>query len=202
MPGEAEFIGRGVSYCAPCDGPLYATRRLIGGGNAAVEEGMSSPVRRRCTRSSPRRAARHGDRPGARLRQRQHALVWNRPACDASSATRRSRPSTYADVLAERSYPARGRRSFYVGQLPQTEFLRGLVELDEAGLHRDRRRPALEPGRLRLRRRARRLISRSPTRSARGHSRHRDRALPRRARLGCRQAGARAKQVRRDRRTR
>jgi thioredoxin reductase (NADPH) len=42
IPGEAEFIGRGVSWCATCDGPLYKGRTVavVGGGDAAVEEGM------------------------------------------------------------------------------------------------------------------------------------------------------------------
>lgn len=40
--GEEEFIGRGVSYCAVCDGAFYRDKKVavIGGGNAAVEEGM------------------------------------------------------------------------------------------------------------------------------------------------------------------
>ncbi|MFY9604016.1 MAG: FAD-dependent oxidoreductase, partial [bacterium] len=40
VPGEKEFIGRGVSYCATCDGPFYEglTVMVVGGGNAAVEE--------------------------------------------------------------------------------------------------------------------------------------------------------------------
>lgn len=42
VPGEKEFIGRGVSYCAVCDGAFYKekTVAVIGGGNAAVEEAM------------------------------------------------------------------------------------------------------------------------------------------------------------------
>lgn len=41
IPGEAEFISRGVSYCATCDGAFYQDGDIyiIGGGNAAVEEG-------------------------------------------------------------------------------------------------------------------------------------------------------------------
>lgn len=41
IPGEQEFIGRGVSYCAVCDGAFYRDKvvAVVGGGNAAVEEG-------------------------------------------------------------------------------------------------------------------------------------------------------------------
>jgi thioredoxin reductase (NADPH) len=40
--GEKEFTGRGVSYCATCDGPLFKDKKVlvIGGGNAAVEEAI------------------------------------------------------------------------------------------------------------------------------------------------------------------
>ncbi|MDL2210492.1 thioredoxin-disulfide reductase [Desulfovibrio sp. OttesenSCG-928-O18] len=40
IPGEAELTGRGVSYCAVCDGPFYRneTVMVVGGGNSAVEE--------------------------------------------------------------------------------------------------------------------------------------------------------------------
>lgn len=42
IPGEKEFTGRGVSYCAVCDGAFYKekTVAVVGGGNAAVEEAM------------------------------------------------------------------------------------------------------------------------------------------------------------------
>src|SRR5207245_8898934 len=41
VPGEKEFWGRGVSYCAVCDGAFVKGQELavIGGGDAAVEEG-------------------------------------------------------------------------------------------------------------------------------------------------------------------
>jgi thioredoxin reductase (NADPH) len=42
IPGEAEFVGRGVSWCATCDGALFKEKvvAVIGGGDAAVEEAM------------------------------------------------------------------------------------------------------------------------------------------------------------------
>ena len=43
VPGEDEFIGGGVHFCATCDGPLYRGADevvVIGGGNSALEEGL------------------------------------------------------------------------------------------------------------------------------------------------------------------
>lgn len=42
VPGEEELAGRGVSYCAVCDGAFFKERELfvIGGGDSAVEEGI------------------------------------------------------------------------------------------------------------------------------------------------------------------
>lgn len=42
VPGEKEFVGRGVSYCAVCDGAFYKEKvvAVVGGGNDAVEEAM------------------------------------------------------------------------------------------------------------------------------------------------------------------
>ena len=39
VPGEEKLTGRGVSYCAICDGPLFAEQKvaIVGGGNSAIE---------------------------------------------------------------------------------------------------------------------------------------------------------------------
>jgi thioredoxin reductase (NADPH) len=42
IPGEAEFSGSGVSYCATCDGPFFRNKKIlvVGGGDAACDEAM------------------------------------------------------------------------------------------------------------------------------------------------------------------
>jgi thioredoxin reductase (NADPH) len=42
VPGENEFIGAGVHFCATCDGPFYTSKRVavVGGGNSATEESL------------------------------------------------------------------------------------------------------------------------------------------------------------------
>jgi thioredoxin reductase (NADPH) len=42
VPGEAEYQGRGVSYCATCDAPFFSGLEVyvVGGGNSAVEEAL------------------------------------------------------------------------------------------------------------------------------------------------------------------
>ena len=42
VPGEDQFVGKGVSYCATCDGPLFKgkTVAVVGGGDSAVTEAL------------------------------------------------------------------------------------------------------------------------------------------------------------------
>lgn len=42
VPGEEEFIGKGVSYCATCDGPFFRNKEIavVGGGDSALQEAL------------------------------------------------------------------------------------------------------------------------------------------------------------------
>lgn len=42
VPGEKEYLGRGVAYCAVCDGPIFVDRKVlvVGGGNSAVQQAI------------------------------------------------------------------------------------------------------------------------------------------------------------------
>lgn len=44
IPGEKEFLGRGVGYCVTCDGPLYSGKKIavIGGGNFSFDAALES----------------------------------------------------------------------------------------------------------------------------------------------------------------
>ena len=137
IPGEAEFIGRGVSWCATCDGALYRGRTVavVGGGDAAVEEGMfltkfADKVYLVHRRDELRAAAIAQERCFA---NEKFEIVWD-------SVPRKIDGSDMVDALEVenvktgemRTLPVNG-VFMYIGQIPNTEWLKGVVELDEAG---------------------------------------------------------------------
>jgi len=137
VPGEAEFMGRGVSYCATCDGALYRDKEVvvIGGGDSAVEEGMflakfASAVHVIHRRDELRAQKIAQERAFANPRMH---FIWN-------SQVRRIVGDTkvegvdYQNVVdkAVTTLPVSG-VFFYVGQLPNTNFLQGVVDLDDGG---------------------------------------------------------------------
>ena len=79
IPGEQEFSGRGVSYCATCDGPFFKNKKIfvVGGGDAACDEAqylsrLSSQVvlihRRGRFRAQKSLAERVSNNPGIEVR--------------------------------------------------------------------------------------------------------------------------------------
>ena len=137
IPGEAEFIGRGVSWCATCDGALYRgkTVAVIGGGDAAVEEGMfltkfAEKVylvhRRDELRAAPIAQERAFANP-------KFEFVWD-------SIPKQIEGAEMVEALEVenvktgdgRSLPVNG-VFMYIGQIPNTAWLKDTVQLDEHG---------------------------------------------------------------------
>ena len=137
VPGEAEFMGRGVSYCATCDGPLYRDKEVvvIGGGNAAVEEGMFLARFAAAVHVVHRRDALRATRIAQEraFAQPNMHFIWNGRVNRIVGETK-VEGIDYEDVRdgSRHTLPVSG-VFFYVGQLPNTAFLRDVVELDESG---------------------------------------------------------------------
>ena len=137
IPGEAEFIGRGVSWCATCDGPLYRGRTVavVGGGDSAVEEGLfltrfADKVYLVHRRDELRAAAIAQERAFANPR---FELVWD-------SVPRRIDGDQAVEALEVENVKTHETRRLpvsgvfmYIGQLPNTTWLKGIVDLDEQG---------------------------------------------------------------------
>lgn len=137
VPGEEAFIGKGVSFCATCDGPFFRNREVVvvGGGNTAVQEAIflthfASKVtvvhRRNRLRAS-------GVLPQRAFANPKIDFAWN-ALVDEIIGTEGVQSIRIRDVnTAEtRVVPAEG-IFIFVGLIPNTEFVRGLVELDQGG---------------------------------------------------------------------
>ncbi len=137
IPGEAEFVGRGVSWCATCDGALYKGRTVavVGGGDSAVEEGMfltkfADKVYLVHRRDELRAEKIAQERAFANPKME---FVWD-------SVPRRIAGSQMVEALDVQNVKTQEVRTlpvngvfFYIGQVPNTAFLQGVVERDEAG---------------------------------------------------------------------
>jgi thioredoxin reductase (NADPH) len=137
VPSEGDFIGRGVSYCAVCDGFFYRGKQVavVGGGDAAVKEGLF------LTRFADRVTIIHRrDRLRATqiLQERAFAnekmdFIWN-------SVVRGIEGNQVVTGLQIEnvesgdvwSLPADG-VFVYIGSIPNTGFLRGKLRLTDAG---------------------------------------------------------------------
>jgi thioredoxin reductase (NADPH) len=137
VPGEDEFFGRGVSACGTCDGALYRGRTVavVGGGDTAIEEGMfltkfAEKVhvlhRREELRCAPIAQERAFDND-------KMTWVWN-ARVRVIEGDDKVTGVEYEDVCTHevRILPVDG-VFIFVGQLPNTGFLRGVVDLDYEG---------------------------------------------------------------------
>jgi len=139
VPGEDGLIGAGVHFCATCDGPFYRGSEellVIGGGNSGLEEGLfltNFAERVRILERNP-------ELKGSQLLQDK---VRGHPAIEVHTSTEVVELLGRSGRLQE--VRARDRASgedlswspagvfVFIGLTPNTEFLRGAVELDEWG---------------------------------------------------------------------
>ncbi|MFP3897606.1 MAG: thioredoxin-disulfide reductase [Anaerolineales bacterium] len=137
VPGEKKFIGRGVSYCATCDGYFYKDKTVVvvGGGDSALDEGLY------LTRLAKEVIIIHRRdelRAGAALRERAFAndkirFVWDTvvekiEGEDAVTGVRVRNVETEEEDLI----PCDG-VFIYIGLIPNTELFEGKLELNDDG---------------------------------------------------------------------
>ena len=137
IPGEETLRGRGVSYCGTCDGPFFKGQEIgvIGGGDSAVDEALyltrfASRVylihRRRSLRAEKILQERAFQNP-------KIEILWDTIVTKVLGETG-VEGLEIMDLRSKecRSLPLSG-VFFYVGLLAKTEFLKGIVSLDEQG---------------------------------------------------------------------
>lgn len=138
IPGEAEFTGRGVSWCATCDGALYRDKVVcvIGGGDAAVEEAMfltkfASRVHLIHRRDELRATKCIQERCFANDKIELH---WNRVPVEIVGADGKVSGIRLESTAGERDevLPLDG-VFIFVGVHPVNELARDLVKLSESG---------------------------------------------------------------------
>ena len=139
VPGEVEYSGRGVSYCATCDGFFFRGKPLVvvGGGDSALTEadflsrfGSSVTVihRRDTFRASRILVDRAEKNP--KIDFRMNAVVERVNGDDESGAHSVTIRDTVTGDTTE--IPANG-VFVAIGHTPATEFLHGALQLDEHG---------------------------------------------------------------------
>jgi len=137
IPGEAEFIGKGVSYCATCDGPFYRNRNVVvvGGGDSAIQEALflthfASRVtiihrrdRLRATGILQKRA----------FAEKKIEFAWNSTLAEVTGSDLvtgvRVRDTVSGDIKA---IAAEG-VFIFVGRLPNTGVFQNVLHLDKSG---------------------------------------------------------------------
>ena len=135
--GEAEFTGRGISFCATCDGPLFRDRvvAVVGGGDAAVEEALFLSRFPRKVYLIHRRDALRATKV---LQDRAFAepkieFLWHSVVQEVLGA-RTVEAVLIRDVRSGETRTVAVDGVFvYIGMEPNSRLVRGLVALDEQG---------------------------------------------------------------------
>lgn len=138
VPGESELFGRGVSTCATCDGFFFRGREVVvvGGGDAAVEEGMfltkfADKVTVIHRRDELRANKVAQDRA---FKNEKMKFEWDTVVKEIHQEDGTVSGLTLVDVKTneERFFSTDG-VFVYIGHVPNTDWLDGYIELTETG---------------------------------------------------------------------
>jgi thioredoxin reductase (NADPH) len=140
VPGEDDYIGAGIHFCATCDGPFYKGAQeiaVIGGGNSAVEEGLHltnfaekvTLLVRGDRLTASRVALDKVNEPGSGVEVRYHTEVQAIEGENSKLKTLKVRDTQTGET--EEIHPAAA--FIFIGQLPNTSFLKDYAELDPYG---------------------------------------------------------------------
>ncbi|MDZ7319784.1 MAG: thioredoxin-disulfide reductase [candidate division KSB1 bacterium] len=140
VPGEKEGIGKGVSYCATCDGFFFRGKKVVvvGGGDSAVEEGLfltrfASTVTLIHRRDRLRAHAHLQSRAQANEKMR---FVWDSVVTEVIlsadgivTGVRLQNVKTNAESVLETDGVF-----VFIGHIPNTQIFQGQLEMDESGI--------------------------------------------------------------------
>ncbi len=132
IDGEEEFAGKGVSYCAVCDGAFYKGKEtaVIGGGDTALGDALYlSDLCDKVYLIHRRDQFRGAASAVQKLQEKENVEILTSAALSKIVG---EQTVTALELKDGRSIPVNG-AFVAVGMKPQTESLRGVVDLDEAG---------------------------------------------------------------------
>ncbi len=137
VPGEKELVGKGVSYCATCDGPFFRDQvvAVVGGGNTAVQEAIFLTKFAQKVYVIHRRDELRAQKI---LQERAFAndkitFIWNTVVQEILGQDKVEGLRLKNRVTGEESTLKVDGVFIFVGLEPQTAFLEGFLELDERG---------------------------------------------------------------------
>ncbi|MDE6887574.1 MAG: FAD-dependent oxidoreductase [Eubacterium sp.] len=132
VDGEAEFAGKGVSYCAVCDGAFYRGKEtaVIGGGDTALGDALYlSDLCDKVYLIHRRDEFRGSAATVQKLQEKENVEILTSAVPHKIVG---EQTVTALELKDGRSIPVNG-TFVAVGMQPQTEQLRGVVELDDTG---------------------------------------------------------------------
>jgi thioredoxin reductase (NADPH) len=137
IPGEDKFYGKGVSYCATCDGPFYKGKdvAVIGCGDSGLQEGESLlGFTKSVTFITYRSFMKARQSLQERVRKKPNAKFLLNYITTSINGDKTVASITAKERQTDKEQTINVQGVFvYIGILPNTNFLQGVVNLDPAG---------------------------------------------------------------------